>query len=56
LAILRELLGELRSGAWVEPPLHCDHGLQIRLGAGIQLLTAAHPLVAELRTAGPELA
>ena len=81
-AVLRELLGDLGAGAWIEPPFHCDYGSQIRLGArafvnmnctfldsaaieigeaaklgpGVQLLTATHPLDASARAAGPELA
>ncbi len=35
LAILRELLGELGDGAWIEPPFHCDYGSQVRLGAAV---------------------
>lgn len=80
--LLGELLGELGSDAWIEPPFYCDYGSQIRLGArvfvnmncvfldpapieigaeaklgpGVQLLTATHPLPAAERVAGPELA
>lgn len=34
-ALLRDLLGELGEGAWVESPFHCDYGAQIRLGARV---------------------
>ena len=34
-AILHELLGAVGTGAWIEPPFHCDYGTQIRLGAGV---------------------
>jgi maltose O-acetyltransferase len=35
LALLEELLGGVGDGAWVEPPLYCDYGTQITLGARV---------------------
>jgi maltose O-acetyltransferase len=32
IRVLRELLGDLGVGSWVEAPFHCDYGSQIRLG------------------------
>ncbi|PKQ15736.1 MAG: maltose acetyltransferase [Actinobacteria bacterium HGW-Actinobacteria-7] len=32
-ATMRELLGEMGEGAWIEAPFYCDYGEQIRLGA-----------------------
>jgi maltose O-acetyltransferase len=32
---LEELLGEIGTGSWVETPLWCDYGAQIRLGARV---------------------
>ena len=31
-SLLRDLLGEVGGGAWVEAPFHCDYGTQIHLG------------------------
>lgn len=36
-ALLRELFGEVGDGAWVEAPLFCDYGAQIRLGASVYI-------------------
>lgn len=36
-ALLRELFGEVGDGAWVEAPLFCDYGAQIRLGARVYI-------------------
>jgi len=73
--ILSELLGAVGRGSEVRPPLYCDYGYNIRIGAGtfvnyglvaldvasvtigndvqigpdVQLLTATHPVQAELR-------
>jgi maltose O-acetyltransferase len=33
--LLRDLLGDLGPGSWVETPFHCDYGTQIRLGARV---------------------
>ncbi|WP_329014429.1 sugar O-acetyltransferase [Micromonospora rifamycinica] len=33
LAALRELLGTVGEDAWIRPPLHCDYGWQVHLGA-----------------------
>ncbi|SRR6266487_18163 len=75
--ILATLLGALGEGAVIRPPLHCDHGYQLQVGArtfinfglvaldvaritigndvqigpNVQLLTATHPVDAELRRA-----
>jgi maltose O-acetyltransferase len=75
--ILHELLGHLGPGSEIRPPLACDYGYQIRVGArvfanfglvaldvaaitvgddvqigpNVQLLTATHPLGADLRRA-----
>jgi maltose O-acetyltransferase len=32
-ALLRELLGEVGDGVWIEPPFFCDYGEQITIGA-----------------------
>ena len=32
--LLRELLGTLGPGVWIEPPFYCDYGSQIHLGYG----------------------
>jgi len=32
LFTLRELLGRMGDGAWIEAPFHCDYGTQISLG------------------------
>ncbi len=81
-ATLRELLGAVGDGAYVEPPLFVDYGSYVRLGAraylntgcvlldcswidigddaflgpGVHVYAATHPLVAEERIRGPELA
>lgn len=34
LAILAELLGEIGSGAMIQPPFYCDYGYLIRVGPG----------------------
>ena len=31
-ALLRELLGHMGEGCWIEPAFHCDYGTQITLG------------------------
>lgn len=36
-ALLRELLGEVGDGSWVEAPLFCDYGTQICLGARVYI-------------------
>jgi maltose O-acetyltransferase len=36
-AILRELLGRVGPDAWIEPPLYCDYGSNLLLGAGAYL-------------------
>lgn len=33
LRVLRDLLGELGEGSWVETPFYCDYGTQVRIGA-----------------------
>ncbi|MEV1290354.1 sugar O-acetyltransferase [Micromonospora sp. NPDC049679] len=33
LGVLRELLGSLGEGTEIRPPLHCDYGYQIHIGA-----------------------
>jgi len=33
--LLRELFGDFGAGSWVEAPLFCDYGSQIRLGARV---------------------
>lgn len=33
-ALLAERLGAVGAGAVIRPPFHCDHGFNIRLGAG----------------------
>lgn len=33
--LLRELLGDVGAGSWVEAPLFCDYGTQVRLGARV---------------------
>ena len=33
MAILRELLGRMGEGCWIEPPFRCDYGSNIFLGA-----------------------
>jgi maltose O-acetyltransferase len=35
VVVLRDLLGDLGVGAWVEAPFYCDYGSQIRLGARV---------------------
>jgi len=32
---LRELLGDIGAGSWVEAPFYCDYGTQIRIGARV---------------------
>lgn len=34
-SIMRELMGSFGSEAWIEPPLYCDYGAQITIGAGV---------------------
>jgi maltose O-acetyltransferase len=34
-AVVRELLGALGEGSWVEAPFHCDYGSQISVGARV---------------------
>lgn len=34
LELLRELLGSLADGAEILPPIHCDYGYQVHIGAG----------------------
>ena len=33
--LLRELLGTVGAETWIETPLHCDYGTQVRLGARV---------------------
>lgn len=33
--LLRDLLGDIGPGSWVEAPFYCDYGTQIRLGARV---------------------
>lgn len=33
--LLRELFGEIGEGSWIEAPLFCDYGSQVRLGARV---------------------
>jgi maltose O-acetyltransferase len=33
--LLRDLLGEMGAGTWIEPPFHCDYGTQIAMGARV---------------------
>jgi maltose O-acetyltransferase len=35
LALLRELIGSVGVGGYIEPPFYCDYGSQITLGAGV---------------------
>ncbi len=35
IELLRELLGGLGAGSWIEAPLFCDYGTQVRLGARV---------------------
>lgn len=35
--LLRELLGEIGAGSWIEAPLFCDYGTQVRLGARVYI-------------------
>jgi maltose O-acetyltransferase len=57
--LLRDLLGELGAGVWVEAPFHCDYGAQIRLGArvfinmGCIFLDAARIAVGDDAQIGP---
>jgi maltose O-acetyltransferase len=81
-ALLRELLGSVGPGAYVEPPLFADYGAHVSLGAraylntgcvlldcnrieigedaflgpGVHVYTATHPVDADERVRGPELA
>ena len=31
-AVLRQLLGKMGEGCWIEPPFRCDYGSQVSLG------------------------
>jgi maltose O-acetyltransferase len=35
LRVLRDLLGELGEGSWVETPFRCDYGTQVHIGARV---------------------
>ena len=35
--ILRDLLGGVGAGVWIEPPFQCDYGVNIHLGSGVYL-------------------
>ena len=35
VALLRNLLGDVGAGSWVEPPFFCDYGTQVHLGARV---------------------
>jgi maltose O-acetyltransferase len=35
--ILRDLLGGVGAGVWIEPPFHCDYGANTHLGSGVYL-------------------
>ncbi len=80
--LLTQLLGQVGTGVWIEPPFHCDYGSHIRLGdrvymnfnciildcnavvlgddvflgPGVHFYAATHPLDADERIKGPELA
>jgi len=69
--VLTELLGSIGAGTVVRPPLACDYGSFIHIGAhtfvnfglvaldvapNVQLLTPTHPLDPDLRRAGWESA
>ena len=34
-ALLSQILGGFGDGSWIEAPLRCDYGTQVRLGAGV---------------------
>jgi maltose O-acetyltransferase len=34
-ALMRDLLGHLGDGSWIEPPFYCDYGTQIEVGEGV---------------------
>jgi maltose O-acetyltransferase len=80
--LLEQLFGSVGPGVWIEPPLQCDYGTQVHLGArvfmnfqcvildcatvtigddvafgpGVHIYAATHPLDADERIKGPELA
>ena len=37
LAVLRELLGRMGEGCWIEPPFYCDYGVNITLGEKVYM-------------------
>jgi maltose O-acetyltransferase len=61
LAVLRELLGSLGEGAYIRPPLWCDYGYQIHVGArifinyGAVLLDVATITIGEDVQVGPNV-
>ena len=80
--LLCDLLGEVGTNTWIEPPFHCDYGRHIfiadnvylnfncvmldcapirlgrnvKVGPSVQFYAAHHPIDAEHRIAGPEMA
>jgi maltose O-acetyltransferase len=61
LAVLRKLLGSLGEGAYIRPPLWCDYGYQIHVGArifinyGAVLLDVATITIGEDVQVGPNV-
>jgi maltose O-acetyltransferase len=61
LAVLRELLGSLGEGAYIRPPLWCDYGYQIHVGArtfinyGAVMLDVATITIGEDVQVGPNV-
>lgn len=53
--LLRDLLGEIGEGAWVEAPLMCDYGSQIRVGARVYVNMACVFLDAAPITIGDDV-
>lgn len=54
-AVLRDLLGEMGEGTWVEAPLFCDYGTQIRMGARVYVNMACVFLDAAPITLGDDV-
>ncbi len=61
LDLLRELVGSLGDGAEIRPPLHCDYGYQIHVGArsfinyGVIFLDVARVTIGEDVQVGPNV-
>ena len=61
LDLLRELVGSLGDGAEIRPPLHCDYGYQIYVGArsfinyGVIFLDVARVTIGEDVQVGPNV-